>query len=50
MVYTLSIKGKINGEAIDYTLTFYPAQLLVTGDANGGIYSGHSFSSDDRSR
>ena len=38
--YTLYIKGKINGEAIDYTLTFYPAQLLVTGDANGGFTPG----------
>ena len=34
--YTLCFKAKINGEAIDYTLTVYPAALYIIGNATGG--------------
>lgn len=34
--YTLCFKAKINGEAIDYTLTVYPAALYIIGNAAGG--------------
>ena len=34
--YTLYFKAKINGEAIDYTLSVYKAAFYITGNANAG--------------
>lgn len=36
--YALAFKAKINGDAIDYTLTVYPANFYLIGNSIGGVW------------